>query len=224
MPPEDLVIVCDDVSRSFVVSGERVDALIDVDLTAVAGSFTAVTGPSGSGKSTLIALIGCLERPTSGSVTVLGQRVDHLARSRRRELRRSTVATVLPEPTDNLLTGETGRANVEFFSHARSDRRMSLSDVCDRLELGSFIDQPVAAMSGGQQMRIALAAAVAGGYAVLLTDEPTSALDATSAQHVVAALQTLADLGTTIVAATHDPAVTAAATNVVRLEHGSVVS
>lgn len=214
---------CDHVVRRFDVRGDVVHALDDVDLEVHAHQLVAIAGPSGSGKSTLLALLGCLDRPTSGSVRVAEHELSVLDRRRRRRLRRSVVATVLPQPADNLLLGRTGLDNLTVAARHRRGPIATVPDVIAAIGIGDFVERPCSTMSGGEQQRIALGCALAGGTPLVLADEPTGALDAASAAQVVDALRR-ATTTATVVVATHDPHVIEAATLVVHLEHGRRVS
>ena len=209
-----------DVARQFVVRGDTVLALDGVDLDVPRGQLTAISGPSGSGKSTLLALLGCLDRPTRGVVMVAGREVGELGRRSRRTLRRVAVATVLPQPSDNLVLARTGIDNIRLAARQRGADPAGADTIVARLRIGGFAERTCLAMSGGEQQRVALACALAGGTPLVLADEPTGALDAVSATEVIAALAAAAAAGATIVTATHDPNVVAAAGQVVRLEHG----
>jgi ABC-type lipoprotein export system ATPase subunit len=208
------------LTRQFVARGETVLALDRVDLDVPCGQLTAISGPSGSGKSTLLALLGCLDRPTHGVVVVAGREVGDLGRRRRRSLRRAAVATMLPQPADNLVLSRTGIDNIRLAARQRGADPSEADALVERLRIGGFAQRACLTMSGGEQQRVALACALAGGIPLVLADEPTGALDAVSAAEVIAALVAAAAAGATIVTATHDPNVVAAAGQVVRLEHG----
>lgn len=224
----DVVISCAGVTRRFVMPGRRtrdadVVALDDVSLMIPRGQLVALAGPSGSGKSTLLAMMGALDVPTAGSIRVDGHDVASLSRRARRTFRRHTAVSMMPQPADNLLLTLTGRQNVELAARQRGvegDLAALAHSLLDRMALLSFADQPCAVMSGGEQQRIALASCLLGDAAVILADEPTGALDRTGAATVVEALVAAAADGATIVVATHDPNIVAAATTVVRLDRG----
>lgn len=222
MAPSDVrsIAFCDRVGRHFDVRGDTVFALDDVDLEVPVGRLVAVAGPSGSGKSTLLALLGCLDRPTSGSVRVAEQELTLLGRRARRALRRSTVATMLPQPADNLLLDRTGIDNLAIAARHRRADAATIPAVVESVGIGAFVERRCSTMSGGEQQRIALGCALVGGTPLVLADEPTGALDAASAAQVIEALVSAATGGATIVVATHDPHVIDAASIVVRLDHG----
>jgi putative ABC transport system ATP-binding protein len=218
------IAFCDRVGRQFDVRGETVLALVDVDLEVPARHLVAIAGPSGSGKSTLLALLGCLDRPTTGSVRVAEHELTLLGRRARRGLRRSTVATMLPQPADNLLLDRSGTDNLAVAARHRRAGTGGIAAVVESIGIGAFVDRACSTMSGGEQQRIALGCALVGGTPLVLADEPTGALDAVSAAQVVDALTRAAAAGATIVVATHDPHVIEAADVVVRLDHGRRVS
>jgi ABC-type lipoprotein export system ATPase subunit len=215
-----LVARADGVSRRFEVRGERVLALDDVTVEVPRGRLLAIAGPSGSGKSTLLAEFGALDRPTAGTVTIGERDITALGRRARRSIRRTQVATVLPQPSDNLLVRRSGIDNLRVAMRQRGGMASWVQRVIDDVEIGDFVDRVAGTMSGGEQQRLALACALVGGTPLVLADEPTGALDDVSAGHVIDALVRAVSFGATIVVATHDPAVMDAAHEVVRLDHG----
>lgn len=223
---------CVAVSRVFEVPQHRgaaatVLALDAVNIDIAPGGLLALSGASGSGKSTLLSLLAALDRPTSGSVHVAGRDIGSLGRAARRRLRRSTAVLVLPQPADNLLLALSGRGNLLSVARVRGigDRAEAvIESLVEQMELAAFVDQPCAVMSGGEQQRLAVACALLGAPPLLLADEPTGALDQASAATLIASLRVAVQGGATIIAATHDPNVIAAADSVVRLDHGRRVS
>lgn len=212
-----LVARCDDVHRDY----GTVQALAGVSVEVAPGTLLAVAGPSGSGKSTLLALLGCLDRPTAGTVHLGALEVSRLGRSARRTLRRDQVATVLPQPADNLLPHRTGLDNLRLaLRHRRRRSPDAVAQVVEGIGIGHFVERAAGTMSGGEQQRLALACALVGGTPLVLADEPTGALDDHNAAQVIGALRRAVDDGNTIVVATHDPAVIEAADHVVHLSHG----
>ena len=218
--PRQIVAYCDHVTRRYVVRDASVLALDDVSLEVPAGELMVVAGPSGSGKSTMLALLGCLDRPTAGSVRVREYELTLLGRRARRAMRRSTIASILPQPTDNLFVGRSGVDNLRLAVKHRHGSFDDIDRTIDDVGVGDFVERPAGRMSGGEQQRLALACALAGGTPLVLADEPTGALDDASAAQVVAAMLRATARGATIVAASHDANVIAAAHSVVHLEHG----
>ena len=219
------IVVCDGVSRYYNTDGNIVLALDDVSIRIDAGQLVAVVGPSGSGKSTLLGMIGCIDRPTSGTVTVRGVDVTALSRRDRRRIRRHVAATMLPAPADNLLLDRTGTQNITVAAQQRRIGGANIDALQRALGIDAFASRVAGTMSGGEQQRVSLACALIGGTPLVLADEPTGALDATSAASMIDALgRACRENGTTIIVATHDPNVAATADRVIRLSHGQVDS
>ncbi|HZB40849.1 MAG TPA: ATP-binding cassette domain-containing protein [Ilumatobacter sp.] len=222
--PPVAVAYCDNVTRRFVSRNAHVVALDDVSLSVGEGELVVIAGPSGSGKSTMLSILGCLDRPTSGSVRVREQELTLLGRRERRSMRRRTVASILPQPSDNLFVGRSGIDNLRLAAKQRDGARADVERVIYDIGIGGFVARAAGRMSGGEQQRLALACALVGGTPLVLADEPTGALDDASAEQVVAAMLHATARGATIVAASHDANVIGAATSVVRLEHGRRVA
>ena len=218
-------IVLSGVGRRFrTPGGEVVSALDGVDITIAAGSLTVIAGPSGSGKSTLLGVIGCTDRADDGVVTVAGVDVGALSRRARREFRRTSVAVVVPRPSDNLLEALTAAENVRWVASVSGRPEPDVVDAFARLGLTTAMDKHPRQLSGGEQQRVAVAAAMASGAAVIAADEPTASLDGVSGGDVIDALLVAARAGATVVVASHDHALIDAADHVVWLDHGRVVS
>lgn len=216
-----LTVQCAGVSRRFVTPGGVVNALDDVDLEVREGEMVAIAGPSGSGKSTLLAVLGAVDRATTGTIDVAGRRVSALSRRARRTFRRTAVTTLLPQPSENLFDRLDVRQHLQWAAN-RSGRFSPGRDESERLGLTPLLDQHVLELSGGEQQRLAVAMALAVGHTVLLADEPTASLDSANSAGVIDALRAAADAGVTVLVATHDEAVIEAADRVVWLHHGKV--
>ncbi len=221
MEPSELVARCVGVTRRFSTPTGSVTALDSVDLDVVRGAFTVVSGPSGSGKSTLLGLVACLDRPDEGHVELDGADIGVLGRRQRRRVRRETLGIVLPQPSDNLLDRLDAAGNVAWVSRLRgTDAAHDVEPVLGSLGLASALHRQVRELSGGEQQRVALACALAGAPVLLVCDEPTASLDRASAGDVIRALRTAADAGQSVLVATHDADVIAAADAVIHLDHG----
>lgn len=218
-------VQCREVTRTYGVDGSTVPALRGVDLRLPAGSITALVGPSGSGKSTLLRLLACVDRPDSGQITIDGTEVAGLSRARRVRLRRTRLGLLYQAPADNLLEYLTVREHLELGAALRglSRRDPQLPALLDRLGLADRADHRPRQLSGGEQQRTAIAFAAIGPPALLVADEPTGQLDHTTADEVLAALRVLATTGMAVVAATHDPAVSRLADQVLQLRDGQIV-
>ena len=180
-----------DIHKHYANGDTTVRALDGVSLTIHRGEFVAIMGQSGSGKSTLMNIIGCLDRPTSGSYLVLGKEAAHLSPDELAALRRETFGFVFQRY--NLLATATAGENVEIPSvyaglpkHKRAQRAGGL---LERLGLGDRTDHRPAELSGGQQQRVAIARALVNDPPVILADEPTGALDSKSGEEVLALLK-----------------------------------
>jgi ABC-type lipoprotein export system ATPase subunit len=197
-----------------------VTALDGVDVTVPASRLTVVAGPSGSGKSTLLRLLGLVERPTAGQVMVEGIDVSRLPARRRRRLRRALVAYVFQRPTDNLIEYLPAAAHLEVAAQLRGDRCNEPVVLLDRVGLAHRADHLPFRLSGGEQQRLAFAAAMASGAPLIVADEPTAQLDSVSGASVVAALRSLVDAGATVLVCSHDANVVDAGDQIVRLAGG----
>jgi macrolide transport system ATP-binding/permease protein len=216
----------DRVGREFATGAASVVALSDVRLTIRSGEFIAVMGPSGSGKSTLMNILGCLDRPTSGSYRVGGVDVNGLSADAVAELRRSTFGFVFQRY--NLLADLTAVDNVALPAlYAGADeatRAARAGDLLGQLGVGDRLHHRSNQLSGGQQQRVSIARALMNGGAIILADEPTGALDSKSGDDVLATLHELHRAGHTIILITHDAAVARHAERVISLKDGRVVA
>lgn len=221
------VVACESLVQVYGTPGQEVTALRGVDLTVAEAETVALLGPSGSGKSTLLWLLAGLLRPTAGVVEVCGRRLNDLSQRSAVQLRLRDVGVVLQTPARNLLQYESATGNVLFAqaptrrSHAVKRRRAAA--LLDAVGLGGVSHRLAGRLSGGEQQRLAVAVALANGPRLLLADEPTSQLDHTSAAAVIELIQAAnADLGTTVVVVTHDPAVGSALGRTVTIRDGRV--
>ena len=222
MEPSEPTARCVEVTRCFRTPTGQVTALESVDLDVERGALTVVSGPSGSGKSTLLALVACLDRADSGRVELEGVDVGSLSRPERRRVRRQFLGVVLPQPSDNLLDRLDAAGNVGWSGRLRPGAvgGGDAAAIFDTLGLADAVHKRVRELSGGEQQRVALACALAGEPALVVCDEPTASLDRASAGHVVRALRLAASAGQTVLVATHDVDVIAAADVVIHLDHG----
>jgi len=194
-------------------------ALRGVDVTVRAGRISAITGPSGSGKSTLLAVLALRERPAGGELRHRGRLVAGLSRRHLQRLRRREIGWVAQRPTHSLFPQLDARSQIEQMARLRGvdcDPAAALAEG----ELGDRATAKPATMSGGEQQRLAVAAAGVGPPALLIADEPTAELDDDSAAVVLRLLRSCADRGSAVVLATHDARAVAAADTVLRLRHG----
>ncbi|GAA0464557.1 ABC transporter ATP-binding protein [Paractinoplanes deccanensis] len=194
-------------------------ALRGVDVTVTGGRISAITGPSGSGKSTLLAVLALRERPAGGELRHRGRLVSGLSRRDLHRLRRREIGWVAQRPTHSLFPQLDARGQIAQMARlrgVRADVDAALAEVA----LTSRATASPAVMSGGEQQRLAVAAAGVGPPALLIADEPTAELDDESAGLVLSLLRTRAAQGAAVVIATHDARAIAAADTVLRLRHG----
>ncbi len=220
-----IILELTDVHKHYQNGDTTVRALDGVSLSIERGEFVAIMGQSGSGKSTLMNIIGCLDRPTSGSYRVLGKEAAHLSPDELAALRRETFGFVFQRY--NLLATATAGENVQIPSvyaglakHKRTERAVKL---LERLGLGDRTDHRPAELSGGQQQRVAIARALVNDPPVILADEPTGALDSRSGDEVLALLKQLHAEGRTIILITHAETVAQHAGRIVRIQDGRIL-
>jgi len=184
-------------------------------------------GPSGSGKSTLLNIVGCLDRPTSGTYTLDGQQVNKLGDGRLAELRNRSIGFVFQ--IFHLIKSMDARANVElpliYRGVTGSERKRRATEALEWVGLGDRLHHRPSQLSGGEQQRVAIARALVGRPAVILADEPTGALDSKSSESIMAIFQELnASRGLTIIQVTHDEIMARHASRLVRLLDGVIES
>ena len=194
-------------------------ALRGVDVTVRGGRISAITGPSGSGKSTLLAVLALRERPAGGELRHRGRLVSALSRRQLHLLRRREIGWVAQRPTHSLFPQLDARGQIEQMARLRGVR-CDPAAVLAEVELTARATARPATMSGGEQQRLAVAAAGVGAPALLIADEPTAELDDDSAALVLRLLRARAEQGSAVVLATHDARAVAAADTVLRLRHG----
>jgi putative ABC transport system ATP-binding protein len=219
------VIEMQDVIRFYQVGEVETYALRGVDLTIEDGEFTAIVGPSGSGKTTMLQLMGCLDRPSGGTVRFMEQDVSNLNGSKRADLRKGMIGFVFQFFA--LIPGLTAYENVELplllTGTNKTKRQERVNELLDTVGLSARARHRPDQMSGGEQQRVAIARALATEPALVLADEPTANLDTENGRQVMEIMQRLnADTGTTFVFATHDPRVIPYARRIVELRDGKV--
>ena len=220
--PNDAV-ACAGLVKEYATATGTVRALKGVDAAFPAGRVTAVVGPSGSGKSSLLRILACVDRPTAGSVRVGGVDVAAMGARGRRRVRRELVGYVFQQPADNLLPYLTARGQLELAAGLRGKQRPGEVDrLLAVLGLEHRAGHRPEQLSGGEQQRLAFAAAVVGGPALVVADEPTAELDTEAGERLMQAVLALRDQGASLVVSSHDPVVTGAVDGIVRLHDGEV--
>ena len=215
------------IEKTYDGTGIPVRALGGVDLRIERGEFTAVVGPSGSGKTTLLNIIGGLDEPTSGSVTIDGIDVTALKPDDLIEFRLRHIGFVFQ--SYNLIPVLSALENVEFImllqGVPKPARTARARDILAGIGLGERLESRPAQLSGGQQQRVAVARAIASRPAFVLADEPTANLDSASAEGLLDVMAGLnRDSAMTFVFSTHDPRVMNRARRIITLEDGRVKS
>jgi len=214
------------LSKVYERGVQKVEALHHVNLDITKDDFVALMGPSGSGKTTLLNLIGGLDSPTDGSITIDGSRIDRLGESALAKWRASNVGFVFQ--FYNLLPMLSAQKNVELplllTNLSSAQRRRNASIALELVGLGDRAAHKPGELSGGQQQRVAIARAIVSDPAILVCDEPTGDLDRQSAADVLTLLQQLnRNHGKTIIMVTHDPKAAEYANHTVHLDKGSLV-
>lgn len=216
-------VECRGVAVDYQAAEGTVPALRDVDVTCRLGRLTVVAGPSGSGKSSLLRVLAGLQRPHAGSVSVAGVDLVRRRAGARRRLRRSVMGVVLQNPGDNLVEYLRAEDQIRLAARLRRADPSEVRELLEAVDLTHRASCYPAELSGGEQQRIAFAAAAVGRPLLLLADEPTAQLDTAAGEHLLRAVRQLVERGTTAVLASHDPAAIAAADDVVWLADGRVV-
>jgi putative ABC transport system ATP-binding protein len=216
-------VACAGLVKEYVTATGTVRALKGVDAVFPAGRVTAVVGPSGSGKSSLLRILACVDRPTAGSVRVGDLDVAALGARGRRRVRRRQVGYVFQRPGDNLLPYLTAREQLDLAARLRGGQRAGEAErLLAALDLEHRAGHRPEQLSGGEQQRLAFAAAVIGGPALVVADEPTAELDSEAGERLMRAVLGLREQGTSLVLSSHDPVVTGAVDGILRLHDGEV--
>jgi putative ABC transport system ATP-binding protein len=219
------VIELQNVTRVYRIGEVETSALRGITLDVKDGGFAAIVGPSGSGKTTMLQLMGCLDRPTSGSVLINGKDVTKLSPNKRADLRKGTIGFVFQFFA--LIPGLTAYENVELplllTGEKSSDRRARVQELLEAVGLADRARHRPDQMSGGEQQRVAIARALATHPVLILADEPTANLDTDNGRQVMEIMQRLnEETGTTFIFATHDPRVIPFARRTVELRDGQL--
>jgi putative ABC transport system ATP-binding protein len=211
--------------RDYRMGDEIVHALRGVSLAVDEREHVAIVGPSGCGKSTLLNLLGVIDRPTSGELSIAGERVDRLSDARATEFRLRRIGFVFQR--FYLMQALTARENVELplaeAGLAGAERRERALELLDYVGLRRRERHRPSQLSGGEQQRVAIARALANRPSLLLADEPTGELDARTGAEMIALFERLNTDGTTIVVVTHDEELARAAKRVVHMRDGEIV-
>jgi putative ABC transport system ATP-binding protein len=218
------VIEIQGLTKTYKLGGETLNALTDVSFSVNQGEFVAITGPSGSGKSTLANIIGGLDRPTSGSVTVDGQDLSHIHDSQLSAYRNHHIGFVFQ--SFNLQGNNTALENVAlplvFMKMKGKDRKVRAKECLEAVGLGDRLKHKPTQLSGGQRQRVAIARALAVRPSIIIADEPTGNLDSAKGKEIMQLLRDLNKQGITLLIITHDPEIARQASRVVSIHDGKL--
>ncbi len=214
-----------DVRRDYALGAERVHALQGVSLDVERGDYVAIVGPSGCGKSTLLNLIGVIDQPTSGTVSIAGKRVDAMSDREATSFRLHNIGFVFQRfYLMPILSALENVALPMAEAKVKGDERSArAAELLAYVGLSSRERHRPSELSGGEQQRVAIARALANHPALLLADEPTGELDARTGTEIISLFQRLNSDGTTIVVVTHDEDLANAARHNVHMRDGRIV-
>ena len=220
-------VICRKLSKIYRQDAIAVHALSDVDLDVPKGDFVCLSGPSGSGKTTLLNLIGGLDAPTSGEITVDSRRVDLMTRAQLATMRLMHLGFVFQ--AYNLIPVLTARENVEFVMQlqgiAQKERRARARAILKEVDLEGLENRRPSELSGGQQQRVAVARAIVSGPSLVLADEPTANLDSYNGNMLLELMRKMnEEHRATFIVATHEQLVMDHARRLIGLHDGRIVS
>ena len=223
---KSIVITIKNLVKRFPVGGDFFTALKDIDLTLETGEFTGLIGPSGSGKTTLLNIIGGLDSPSAGQVSVLNYALDNISHNQRAILRREFMGFIFQ--SYNLLPVYTVFENVELPLILNKidpkKREKKVKEAVEGVGLSDKINSRPAMLSGGECQRTAIARAIVHKPALILADEPTANLDAENSHHIMKIMVRLnKELSTSFVFATHDEKIMGYLRRIIHLEDGRIV-
>jgi putative ABC transport system ATP-binding protein len=219
------VIEIKNLVKDYALGDVPVHVLKDVSLDIARGDFVAIMGPSGSGKSTLMNILGCLDKPTSGTYTLDGVSVGRLSRDELAEIRNKKIGFVFQQ--FNLLARTSASENVElplmYTDVGAAERRARAAKALLAVGLAGREAHQPSQLSGGQQQRVAIARALVNDPRIILADEPTGAVDSQTSIEILAIFQRLnRDEGITMILVTHDPDVAAYANRTIHFKDGKI--
>jgi len=213
------------LKKSYGNGELRTEVLHGIDLDIYAGEFVAIIGSSGSGKSTLMNILGCLDKPSDGSYSFMGEDLSSFDKEQLSKLRREAFGFVFQ--SYNLLHSLNAKENVAmpaiYAGTPRLQREEKAAQLLSELGLGHRLEHYPSELSGGQQQRVSIARALINGGQIILADEPTGALDSKSGAEVIELLKKLSNEGHTIILITHDPKVAEIAHRIIKIEDGMLV-
>jgi putative ABC transport system ATP-binding protein len=221
---KDYVIDIDSLTKTYRTGKTQFKALNSVTLKIHSGDFVAIMGPSGSGKSTLMHIIGCLDRPTSGTVIIDGENISSVSDNELAQIRGRKIGFIFQK--FNLISTMTALKNIElpmvFVGGTKADRERRAAELLSKVGLTNWATHRPSELSGGQQQRIAIARALSNNPSIILADEPTGNLDTKTGEQIMKLLAALNEEGKTILLVTHAIALKRYANRVVNMLDGKV--
>ncbi len=221
-PADDSVILLKDITKTYLLGKSDLPVLKGINLSVGKGEMVAIMGPSGSGKSTLLNILGCLDKPTSGSYRLEGREVSRLSRADLARIRGQRIGFIFQ--TFNLLPRLSALANVELglrYADVRNSHKAR--ELLDTVGLAERIRHHPMELSGGEQQRVAIARALAKDPAIVLADEPTGNLDSKSGEGVMSILTSLqAQRGITLLMITHDRQIATHCRRIIHIKDGLI--
>ncbi|MDH3979089.1 MAG: ABC transporter ATP-binding protein [Gammaproteobacteria bacterium] len=222
----DFLVSVKKVSKEYAFGKQKVQALREVSLAVLGGEFLAIAGPSGSGKSTLLNLIGCIDTPTTGSISIENQETVNQTPDQLADLRARKIGFIFQ--TFNLLPVLSAFENVEYpllrLKLDKTERHQRVSQYLELVGVNEFATHRPNQLSGGQRQRVAIARALIAQPSIVLADEPTANLDHRTGEGILDLMSRInRDNGTTFIFSTHDARVIEMAGRVVRLSDGEIV-
>lgn len=219
------MIKIENLGKIYDTGKISVEALKSIDLEVHKEEFVSIMGASGSGKSTLMNILGCLDRPTSGSYILDGVSIEKLNEVELAAIRNKKIGFVFQ--SFNLLSRTSALKNVElpmtYAGISKKERRMKALEVLEKVGLAERVDHLPNELSGGQKQRVAIARALVNGPAILLADEPTGNLDTKSGEEIMAIFQQLNKEGVTVILVTHEPDIAQHTKRIVLFRDGQII-
>lgn len=218
------VIETRNLSKTYGIGELKVHALKQVSISIHYGEYIAIIGPSGSGKSTFMNLLGCLDKPSTGSLYIENTDVSQLSERKLARLRREKIGFIFQKY--NLLPTLDAMGNVElamsFAGVDRRSRRERSITLLNMVQLNHRLTHKPSEMSGGEQQRVAIARALANNPSIILADEPTGNVDTKGGENIMNILEKINDRGETVIVVTHDPVIARRAKRVLQITDGMV--
>jgi putative ABC transport system ATP-binding protein len=221
---KDYVINIDSLTKTYRSGKTSFKALNSVNLKIKKGDFIAIMGPSGSGKSTLMHIIGCLDRPTSGTIIIDGENISTVSDNQLAQIRGRKIGFIFQK--FNLIPTMNALKNIElpmvFLGGTKADRNQRAAELLGKVGLTNWATHRPSELSGGQQQRIAIARALSNNPSIILADEPTGNLDTKTGEQIMKLLVSLSKEGKTILLVTHAIALKRYANRVVNMLDGKI--